>query len=54
MPRDPGVATSWNYQAPSEQRTVETRLVCVCVAGRPELGHDEEANSQTNPDSHGK
>ena len=59
MPRGPGDATSWEGQVTPKQRAVETHHVhmCalrVCLAGRPKLECHEEADSQTNPDSHGK
>lgn len=67
MPRGPGDATSWKGQVTPKQRAVETRHVhmcdvetrhvhmCVlCLAGRPKLECHEEADSQTNSDSHGK
>lgn len=43
----------------SQQRTLEVGHVPMgahrdCLAGRPEPGRHEEADSQTNPDSHGK
>lgn len=59
MPRGPGDATSWKGRVAPKQRAVETRHVhtCalgVCLAGRPKLECHEEADSQTNSDSHGK
>lgn len=58
-PRDPGAATKRNGQVTPKQRIVETCRVCismlrVCLARRPERRRHEEANSQTNSDSHGK
>ena len=43
----------------SQQRTLEVGHVPVdacrdCLADRPEPGRHKEADSQTNPDSHGK